>query len=333
MNIPFFSIIIPIYNGLSHDLSICLDSIWNQPIETSLYEVICVDDCSTDDTRSWLKEEQKKHNNLIVIENEENLRQGGARNNGVEQARGKYIMFIDQDDYYHYDGIKRVYDVLQDRDLDILINDSAYEYKGHYTEKLQLNFKYKYECFGKDFIYYNGWPVAPWRFVIKREYYNEYNFVFEGKCRIEDIDWSLKVLFYAKKVQYDGILLIHYIQGETSTTDTMYKSKEILLDAIFAANRAKCIADDLYLNLNSYSNIISYLSLIYSNSCKYLFGLYLPIKEKVEIIKLIPNIELSFILVKLAKKYPIGYSIMTNMSVPFFRIIRKVFRIIKKKRR
>lgn len=78
MNTPFFSIVIPVYNGLSHDLSICLDSIWNQLIDVSLYEVICVDDCSTDNTRDWLKEEQEKHNNLIIIENKENLRQGGG---------------------------------------------------------------------------------------------------------------------------------------------------------------------------------------------------------------------------------------------------------------
>ncbi len=77
MNNPFFSIVIPVYNGLTHDLPICLDSIWNQPLDKSLYEVICVDDCSTDNTRAWLKEQQKEYANLKVIENEANIRQGG----------------------------------------------------------------------------------------------------------------------------------------------------------------------------------------------------------------------------------------------------------------
>ena len=45
---PFFSIIIPIYNGLSHDLPICLSHIWSQPLDSDLYEVICIDDCSLD---------------------------------------------------------------------------------------------------------------------------------------------------------------------------------------------------------------------------------------------------------------------------------------------
>lgn len=56
MNKPFLSIVIPVYNGLTHDLPRCLDSIWMQPLEASLYEVICIDDCSTDDTRQWLAE-------------------------------------------------------------------------------------------------------------------------------------------------------------------------------------------------------------------------------------------------------------------------------------
>ena len=60
-NHTFLSIIIPVYNGLTHDLPICLESIWLQPLDPSQYEVICVDDCSTDDTRRWLDEEAAKH--------------------------------------------------------------------------------------------------------------------------------------------------------------------------------------------------------------------------------------------------------------------------------
>ena len=87
MNSPFFSIIIPVYNGLSHDLPICLESIWNQPLSASLYEVICVDDCSTDDTREWLDEEATKHNNLRIIKHTVNKRQGGGRNTGIKAAQ------------------------------------------------------------------------------------------------------------------------------------------------------------------------------------------------------------------------------------------------------
>ena len=84
-NTLFFSIIIPVYNGLTHDLPVCLNSIWDQSLDKELYEVICVDDCSTDGTRQWLKEQRQEHSNLQVIENEKNIRQGGGQK---QRSRG-----------------------------------------------------------------------------------------------------------------------------------------------------------------------------------------------------------------------------------------------------
>lgn len=78
MNNPFFSIVIPVYNGLTHDLPKCLGSIWQQPLDASLYEVICVDDCSTDGTRAWLHAQAAQHTNMRVLENDVNIRQGGV---------------------------------------------------------------------------------------------------------------------------------------------------------------------------------------------------------------------------------------------------------------
>jgi glycosyltransferase involved in cell wall biosynthesis len=75
---PFFSIIIPVYNGMSHDLPICLEHIWNQTLGTCFYEVICVDDCSRDETFSWLQEQSKLHANLRLMRNCKNIRQGGG---------------------------------------------------------------------------------------------------------------------------------------------------------------------------------------------------------------------------------------------------------------
>ena len=244
-------------------------------------------------------------------------------------------MFIDQDDYYHCDGVKRVYEVLKDRDLDILVNDSAFEYKGDYTEKLQLNFKCLDVVTIEDFLRLNGLAIAPWRLTIRREYYLEHNFSFEERCRMEDLDWGLKVMFYAKTIQYQPILLVHYIKSDSGTTDVMYKDKCVLLDNIKAGNRALIVANDLYLGYDSYPKVLAMIKMYYNFSCKYLLGLYLPIREKVDIINLIPNIELEpqFVFAKLARKYPVGYSIMSNISVLFFRLIRRVYRNIKKMRK
>ena len=113
------------------------------------WEIIAVDDCSTDDTRAWLKEQQARNTNLYVIENEINIRQGGGRNKGVRAAKGEYIAFIDCDDYFHKDSLAKVYHYIKCKNLDILISDSAYQFKGYEHNNLQLNFKYTEETNAK----------------------------------------------------------------------------------------------------------------------------------------------------------------------------------------
>ncbi len=159
---PFFSIILPVYNGLTHDLPICLEHIWSQPLDPDLYEVICIDDCSTDGTREWLHKQQKLHPNLKVLENERNLRQGGARNRGFKEAKGKYIMLVDQDDYYHEGIFEKIYHHLKNNELDLLIVDCAYQTPGHESNKLQHNFKHREVMTGDEMIERNSIPYAPW---------------------------------------------------------------------------------------------------------------------------------------------------------------------------
>lgn len=72
---------------------------FEQDIHESEYEVICVNDCSPDKLTDVILDYQKLHSNLILIEHEVNRRQGGARNSGMRVAKGKYIWFVDSDDY------------------------------------------------------------------------------------------------------------------------------------------------------------------------------------------------------------------------------------------
>ena len=65
------SIVIPVYNG-AKNISKCLDSIWTQKINEYEYEVICVDDCSTDNTISVLEKIKQEHDNLRIIKNDKN---------------------------------------------------------------------------------------------------------------------------------------------------------------------------------------------------------------------------------------------------------------------
>ena len=122
MNNIFLSIVIPVYNAAS-TISRCLDSIWCQGLEEAEYEVICVNDCSKDNTIQVISEIRKTHHNLRLFSNTENIRAGGSRNRGVREAYGEYILFIDADDYFHPGALKVVCDYQKKYGLDILMCD------------------------------------------------------------------------------------------------------------------------------------------------------------------------------------------------------------------
>lgn len=111
------SIIIPIYN-VEQYLRQCLDSVVNQTFKN--FECICINDCSTDNSYTILKEYEKKDNRFIIINLPENKGQGVARNSGLKYAKGKYITFIDSDDWVSNDYIEILYSAIEKYNTDFV---------------------------------------------------------------------------------------------------------------------------------------------------------------------------------------------------------------------
>lgn len=110
-----FSIIIPIYNTPSVYLENCLRSIFLQDYPKDKYEVILVDDASTEDigdTVDHICEEYAIKPHIQFIRHTHNKRQGGARNTGLKAANGDYIMFLDSDDYWAATNVLSVFELL-----------------------------------------------------------------------------------------------------------------------------------------------------------------------------------------------------------------------------
>lgn len=321
------SIVIPVYNGISLGLKKCLDHIWTQALGKDMYEVICVDDCSKDKTKDWIRNEQQAHDNLILIENEVNLRQGGARNVGVLKARGKYLMFIDQDDFYADNSLQKVRDFLLLNNLDILVCDSVYCFKDFIGTKLQLDFIHQHLMTSTEFVQKNGFVLAPWRLVVNREFYINNKIRFVEKCRIEDVDWACRLIYYAQRIQYQPILLLYYIKSNSGTTDNMYRHFETLMDNALAGKRTYDLADTIYKDSTIRENLIGVADMYFNFTCKYLFGMYCSINKKVNLISIIPEYNTKYKLVRYAKAFPYTYSMFTTCCVPIFRALR----IIKRK--
>lgn len=111
------SIVIPVYN-LENYLRESLDSIINQTFTD--FEVICVNDGSKDKSLEILEEYKKKDNRFIVL-SQENSGAGMARNHGLEVAQGKYVQFLDGDDYFEPDMLEKLYNCAEKFGADIAV--------------------------------------------------------------------------------------------------------------------------------------------------------------------------------------------------------------------
>ena len=117
------SVIIPVYNVESY-LSECLDSIINQTLKD--IEIICIDDCSTDNSYNILLEYANKDSRIKIIKNIENNGVGFARNVGQFSAIGDYIYFIDPDDYISLNFLEELYNTAVKYNSDIVNTNNIY---------------------------------------------------------------------------------------------------------------------------------------------------------------------------------------------------------------
>ena len=111
------SIIIPVYNVEKY-LRECIDSLLNQTYQD--FELICVDDGSTDESYKILEEYKNKDERFILIK-QDNKGAGAARNRGLEVVKGDYIQFLDSDDYFEPNMLEKLYSTAKENDADMVV--------------------------------------------------------------------------------------------------------------------------------------------------------------------------------------------------------------------
>lgn len=120
MNSPIVSIIVPIYNVEKY-LKRCLDSVISQSY--SDWELICVNDASPDACAAILAEYEAKDARIRTITHAENKGLSGARNSGLAQAQGKWVLFIDSDDYIHPQLLEHTLNLAKNENADLVSFD------------------------------------------------------------------------------------------------------------------------------------------------------------------------------------------------------------------
>lgn len=114
------SVIVPCYN-VEQFLPRCLNSLVNQTLKD--IEIICVNDASPDNSLAILRDYETRYDNIVVIDLKENLNLGGARNQGIEIARGEYVAFVDSDDWVDFQMYEKLYTKAKQTQADMVACD------------------------------------------------------------------------------------------------------------------------------------------------------------------------------------------------------------------
>lgn len=218
-----FTIIIPMYNVEVY-LNQCLDSIVNQSF--SDFEVICINDGSTDNSLDILNSYASKDKRFRIF-SQENQGQGVARNKALELAQGKYVIFVDPDDWIEHDTLDEIYWEFKTTKSDVIEfnynehNDLSIK-KYNFAKKLRKYFNYDLNST----TYYNWQNIKNgclsklgfhiWSRAYSLEFIKKADAVFSPTKQGEDHLFSNAVVLNAEKISYLDKYLYNYRRREGS---------------------------------------------------------------------------------------------------------------------
>jgi glycosyltransferase involved in cell wall biosynthesis len=222
-----FSIIIPVYN-VEQYLQDCLNSIVAQSYFD--YEVICVNDGSTDGSLAILKEYEKNYSQITVI-TQSNKGLSGARNAGIRAAKGDYLFFLDSDDWIEPTALEVLSRQLSGEDM-VCFNGRRVFENGK-TEEPDAGIS---ESSLSGWEYYNKYALVPRKFhfvctvlrLYRREYLLKNNLFFEEGIYHEDNLFTPLACYYAQTVKViPDCLYIYRIREGSITFDVSSRMKRI----------------------------------------------------------------------------------------------------------
>jgi len=211
MNRKGISIIVPIYNAEKY-LNKCIDSIINQTKKE--LEIILINDGSTDNTDKIIASYNDKR---IKYYKNKNQGIGKTRNFGIGKATGKYIMFLDSDDFLEKNACELLFNKVENSNTDIVICDFYKIYDNVEVEEVrQPSFK---SSSLKDNPNILNEYLAPWAKLYKRELIVKNNIKFIENLKYEDAPFVVEALDKSKKIaKLDECLVYYAVHNNSETT-------------------------------------------------------------------------------------------------------------------
>ncbi len=266
------SVIVPVYNVEKY-IEKCIRSIMEQTLKE--IEIIVVNDGSPDRSSEIIDRLMKEDQRIKVI-NKKNEGVSSARNIGIKVATGKYIQFIDGDDWAEKDFLKSMYEFAEKENLDIVVSDYCEDYfdgKKKIQEGKKKSEKIIFDSkeYLKDF-FYNGDAPAMWNKLFKTSLYKENNiFCPENISMGEDLATTPRLIYFSKKIGYLKKEFYHYRKNPKSITNTTTGINKCqifqcfdLLDDFFKEKNEK-FEDLLYRNRLHHLNGFLFLKPVFDN--------------------------------------------------------------------
>lgn len=228
-----FSFIVPVYN-VEQFLPRCLDSICRQACTD--YEVLLIDDGSTDGSGQICDDYASRYEQCKVI-HKKNSGASDSRNVGLSIASGKYIVFLDSDDYIEKEMLAKVYEQMQVQDFDICsFGARRVDEENHFLYEFRFDDMTKPFTFDEEsrdmflwqyFLQYKvGWEA--WVHVFRRDVIEAHQIRFDVELKLaEDLLFTFEYLLYAKKLVKLPDLLYDYTLRKDSITKVIDYNREI----------------------------------------------------------------------------------------------------------
>jgi glycosyltransferase involved in cell wall biosynthesis len=249
--------------------------------------------------------QRAKINNKIVLIDQKNKGLSGARNMGYKNAKGKYIMFIDSDDYLKNNNVlSMLYDEVEKESLDFVIADFEYDYKDKSKNyRIQRTKNIKNKVMNGRQLYDLGFKTksimsVAWNKLYNRDFLEKNNLQFYEGITYEDMEFTPRAFYLANRVKYIDEIIIMYRQREGSIMSSVNFKK--LDDCLLIAERLNNFNEKYNSQVLLNSELYMYISLI--RKIKYL-------DDKEQINKLKNKIKERNIVTRLIKSKKLKYKI------------------------
>ena len=256
------SIIVPVYN-VEAFLNKCVDSLLDQDLSREDYEIVLVDDGSTDSSGALCDTLAAEHGNIRVI-HQRNRGLSGARNAGIPVASGDYVLFVDSDDFLCPNVLGTLVGLMESKELDILrfnyqnVNMEGAVFEPNKYVKPFVDYS-DVVCDGETFLNERlGYACYAWQFLVKASILQQEGNGFKEGIYFEDVEWTPRILLQARRVASTDTLVYNYLfrTGSIARNKDAEKKRKAIRDKMtilegFAALRPQVKDDRWFRGMSS----------------------------------------------------------------------------------